>query len=175
MRYGVVFLIFAAIATANPHIEASKEIRPFFTQEAIEIDGHLNEEDWARAQVVDDFNQQSPNEGQPSTERTEVRVLYDTERLYIGFECYDSQPDKIVANEMRRDGMLWQNDNVYIMLDTYGDKRQCFFFRTNALGALSDTAVTDGGENLNGSWDCIWEAAGRQHDKGWTVEIAIPF
>ena len=61
-----------------------------------------------------------------------------------------SQPDKIVANEMRRDGQLWQNDNVYIMLDTYGDKRQCFFFRTNALGALSDTAVTDGGENLNG-------------------------
>ena len=130
---------------------------------------------WTQTQVIDDFTQQSPDEGQPSTERTEVRVLYDTEKLYIGFECYDSQPEKIVANEMRRDGMLWQNDNVYIMLDTYGDKRQCFFFRTNALGALSDTAVTDGGENLNGSWDCIWEAAGRQHEKGWTVEIAIPF
>ena len=102
-------------------------------------------------------------------------MLYDTEKLYIGFECSDSEPEKVVANEMRRDGQLWQNDNVYVMLDTYGDKRQCFFFRTNALGALSDTAVTDGGENLNGSWDCIWEAAGRRHDKGWTVEIAIPF
>ena len=175
MRYGVVLLIFAAIAAASLRVEASKEIRALLTQEAIEIDGHLNEEVWTRTQVVDDFTQQSPDEGQPSTERTEVRVLYDTERLYIGFECYDSQPNKIVANEMRRDGMLWQNDNVYIMLDTYGDKRQCFFFRTNALGALSDTAVTDGGENLNGSWDCIWEAAGRQHEKGWTVEIAIPF
>ena len=175
MRYGVVLLIFAAIAATDLNAEVSKEIRPFFTQEAIEIDGHLNEADWTRAQVIDDFNQQSPDEGQPSTERTEVRMLYDAEKLYIGFECYDSQPEKIVANEMRRDGMLWQNDNVYIMLDTYGDKRQCFFFRTNALGALSDTAVTDGGENLNGSWDCIWEAAGRQHEKGWTVEIAIPF
>ena len=175
MRYRILLLIFAAIAAANLNVEASKEIKPLLTQETIEIDGHLNEEAWSEAQVIDDFVQQSPNEGQPISERTEVRMLYDTQKLYIGFECYDSEPKKIVANEMRRDGQLWQNDNVYVMLDTYGDKRQCSFFRTNALGALSDTAVTDGGENLNGSWDCIWEAAGRQHDKGWTVEIAIPF
>ena len=175
MHYRVILLILVGIATINFNTYASKEIKALLTQEAIEIDGYLNEEDWSRTQVIDDFTQQSPDEGQPITEHTEVRMLYDTEKLYIGFECYDSEPHQIVANEMRRDGMLWQNDNVYIMLDTYGDKRQCFFFRTNALGALSDTAVTDGGENLNGSWDCIWEAAGRQHDKGWTVEIAIPF
>ena len=175
MRYRIVLLVFVVIVAIDLNAEASKEIRPFLTQEAIEIDGHLNEEAWAEAQVIDDFIQQSPDEGQPTTERTEVRMVYDAENLYIGFECSDSQPEKVVANEMRRDGQLWQNDNVYVMLDTYGDKRQCFFFRTNALGALSDTAVTDGGENLNGSWDCIWEAAGRRHDKGWTVEIAIPF
>ena len=175
MCYRAAFLILAVIAAMNLNAEANKEIKPLLTQDTIEIDGHLNEEDWERAQVIDDFTQQFPDEGQPTTERTEVRMLYDMEKLYIGFECSDSQPEKIVANEMRRDGRLWQNDNVYIMLDTYGDKRQCFFFRTNALGALSDTAVTDGGENLNGSWDCIWEAAGRQHEKGWTVEIAIPF
>ena len=175
MPHRIVLLIFAAIAAASLNVEANKEIRPLFTQETIEIDGHLNEEAWSQTQVIDDFTQQFPDEGQPTTERTEVRMLYDAEKLYIGFECDDSEPEKIVANEMRRDGQLWQNDNVYIMLDTYGDKRQCFFFRTNALGALSDTAVTDGGENLNGSWDCIWEAAGQQHEKGWTVEIAIPF
>ena len=175
MRHRTVLLIFAAVAAATLNVEANKEIKPLLTREAIEIDGHLNEEAWSQTQMIDDFTQQSPDEGQPTTERTEVRMLYDAEKLYIGFECHDSQPDRIVANEMRRDGQLWQNDNVYIMLDTYGDKRQCFFFRTNALGALSDTAVTDGGENLNGSWDCIWEAAGRQHEKGWTVEIAIPF
>lgn len=175
MCYRAAFLILAVIAAMNLNAEANKEIKPLLTQDTIEIDGHLNEEDWERAQVIDDFTQQFPDEGQPTTERTEVRMLYDMEKLYIGFECSDSQPEKIVANEMRRDGRLWQNDNVYIMLDTYGDKRQCFFFRTNALGALSDTAVTDGGENLNGSWDCIWEAAGQQHNKGWTVEIAIPF
>ncbi len=175
MRYRIVLIVFLAIAVINLNAEASKEIRPLLTQETIEIDGHLNEEAWVEAQVIDDFIQQSPDEGQPTTERTEVRMVYDAENLYIGFECSDSEPEKVVANEMRRDGQLWQNDNVYVMLDTYGDKRQCFFFRTNALGALSDTAVTDGGENLNGSWDCIWKAAGRRHDKGWTVEIAIPF
>ena len=175
MRHRTVLLILAAIAAASLNVEAKKEIKPLFAQETIEIDGHLNEEAWSQTQVIDDFTQQFPDEGQLPTERTEVRMLYNTEKLYIGFECYDSEAEKIVANEMRRDGQLWQNDNVYIMLDTYGDKRQCFFFRTNALGALSDTAVTDGGENLNGSWDCIWEAAGQQHEKGWTVEIAIPF
>ena len=175
MRYRIVLIVFLAIAVINLNAEASKEIRPLLTQETIEIDGHLNEEAWVEAQVIDDFIQQSPDEGQPTTERTEVRMVYDAENLYIGFECSDSEPEKVVANEMRRDGQLWQNDNVYVMLDTYGDKRQGVFFRMNALGAQSDTAVTDGGENLNGSWDCIWEAAGRQHDKGWTVEIAIPF
>lgn len=175
MRYRIVLIVFLVIAVINLNTEASKEIIPLLTQETIEIDGHLNEEAWVEAQVIGDFTQQSPDEGEPTTERTEVRMVYDAENLYIGFECSDSEPEKVVANEMRRDGQLWQNDNVYVMLDTYGDKRQCFFFRTNALGALSDTAVTDGGENLNGSWDCIWKAAGRRHDKGWTVEIAIPF
>ncbi len=175
MFYRTAFLICVVIVAINLNAGANKEIKAFFTGETLEIDGHLNEKDWARAQVIDDFVQQFPDEGKPISERTEVRILYDAEKLYVAFECYDSQPEKIVANEMRRDGQLWQNDNVYIMLDTYRDKRQCFFFRTNALGALSDTAVTDGGENLNGSWDCIWEATGRKHANGWTVEIAIPF
>ena len=105
MRYRAVLLIFAVIAAMNLNAEASKEIKPLLTREAIEIDGHLNEEPWAETQVIDDFTQQSPDEGQPITERTEVRMLYDMEKLYIGFECYDSQPEEIVANEMRRDGM----------------------------------------------------------------------
>ena len=129
MHYRVVLLILMVTATTNLNTYASKEIKALLTREAIEIDGSLNEEDWSRAQVIEDFMQQYPDEGQPLSERTEVRLLYDREKLYIGFECYDSEPEKIVANEMRRDGQLWQNDNVYIMLDTYGDKRQCFFFR----------------------------------------------
>lgn len=175
MHCRIIPLVILITVSTNISIYAKKEINALRTYETIEIDGFLNEEDWSRTQIIEDFTQQYPNEGEPLSQRTEVRLLYDRERLYIAFNCFDSQPEKIVANEMRRDGMLWQNDNVYIMLDTYGDKLQCFFFRINPLGAKSDTAVTDGGEILNGSWDCIWDAAGQQHEKGWTVEIAIPF
>lgn len=175
MHCRIILLVILVTVSTNTNIYAKKEIKALRTHEIIEIDGFLNEEDWSRTQVIDDFTQQYPNEGEPLSQRTEVRLLYDKEKLYIAFNCFDTQPNKIVANEMRRDGMLWQNDNIYIMLDTYGDKLQCFFFRINPLGAKSDTAVTDGGENLNGSWDCIWDAAGHQHEKGWTVEIAIPF
>lgn len=175
MHYRIMLLVTLITVSTNINIFAKKEVKAVRTHETIEIDGYLHETDWSKAQVIDDFMQQYPNEGEPLSQRTEVRMLYDKEKLYISFLCFDSKPDKIIANEMRRDGMLWQNDNVYIMLDTYGDKLQCFFFRINPLGAKSDTAVTDGGENLNGSWDCIWDAAGQQHGKGWTVEIAIPF
>jgi cellulose/xylan binding protein with CBM9 domain len=173
--FPLVGLIILAMFSVNAAMAAEKTIRALSIEDNIEMDGHLDESVWAKTQVIDDFVQQEPNEGEPISERTEVRLLYDSEKLYISFECYDSQPDKVIANEMRRDGELWQNDNVYLLLDTYGDRRRGFFFRTNALGAQSDSAVTDCGQNISDSWDCIWECAGRRHDKGWTVEMAIPF
>lgn len=171
---GLWLILLFAIAV-NAFAAPEKTIQALCIEELIHVDGCLDEPAWSRAQVVDDFIQQDPNEGEPISERTEVRILYDSRKLYIGFECYDSQPDRVVANEMRRDGELWQNDNVYVLLDTYGDKRRGFSFRTNALGAQEDCAITDSGQNVNGSWDCIWESAGRRHERGWTAEIAIPF
>ena len=139
------------------------------------VDGQLNEMAWLESKPISDFIQQSPNEGDPASDQTVVRVLFDDKQLYVGFECFDSQPNQIVANEMKRDGMLWQNDNVYLLIDPYGDERSGFFYRTNALGAQADNAVTDGGHRINGSWDCVWQAASRRHDQGWTAEISIPF
>jgi hypothetical protein len=150
-------------------------VRAVRSLKAIKVDGYLNELEWQQAEVVRDFIQQGPNEGMPSSEPTEVRVLYDEDNLYIGFECYDSQPSKIVAKEMRRDGPLWQDDNVYIMIDSYNDQRRGFFFRLNPLAAQSDDAIFDGGANINGSWDCVWSSKGRIHERGWSLELAIPF
>ena len=163
-------LIVSATAHANP-----KTIRAHRATDAIEIDGRFDEASWGATQGVEDFIQQEPDEGKPLTERTRVRVMYDDENLYVGFECWDSEPERIVANEMRRDGALWQNDNVYITLDTYGDKREGYFFRTNPLGAQEDMAVAKDGDDLNGDWDCIWETGAHIHDEGWNMEIAIPF
>ena len=72
MRYRITLLVFVVIAAINLNARASKEIRPLLTQETIELDGHLNEEAWAETQIIDDFTQQSPDEGQPISERTEV-------------------------------------------------------------------------------------------------------
>ncbi|MBT3268567.1 carbohydrate binding family 9 domain-containing protein [Candidatus Poribacteria bacterium] len=165
----VVFLL-NVTALASP-----KTIRARRVTDAIEIDGRFDETSWSATQGVEDFVQQEPNEGEPISDPTRVRVMYDDENLYIGFECWDAEPDRIVANEMRRDGALWQNDNVYITLDTYGAKREGYFFRTNPLGAQEDMAIAKDGDDLNGDWDCIWETGAYIHDEGWNVEIAIPF
>jgi len=167
---GVLLAFLTATSLGN-----EKSIRAHRTAEAIEVDGHFNEASWGATAGIEDFIQQEPDEGEPLSERTRVRVMYDDENLYVGFEGWDSEPDRIVANEMRRDGALWQNDNVYITLDTYGAKREGYYFRTNPLGAQEDMAVAKDGDDLNGNWDCIWESAGRIHDEGWDVEIAIPF
>jgi len=173
LRMGLLLLLLFIMNSSEGL--SNKTIHALRIDEPINIDGKFDESAWNRTDGTDDFIQQEPNEGQPITLHTEVRVLYDTNTLYIGFVCDDSHPARIMANEMRRDGLLWQNDSVYILLDTYGDRRQAFFFRTNARGARMDAAVSDDGQNINDNWDCIWESAGEINEKGWTVEIAIPF
>jgi hypothetical protein len=168
------FVAFALLASVSA-LADTKTIRAHRATETIEIDGRFDEASWGATQGVEDFIQQEPNEGEPLSERTRVRVMYDDEMLYVGFECWDSEPERIVANEMRRDGALWQNDNVYMTLDTYGDKREGYFFRTNPLGAQEDMAIAKDGDDLNGDWDCIWETGAYIHDEGWNIEIAIPF
>ena len=93
----------------------------------------------------------------PITESTEVRILYDEKNIYFGFTCSSSGRDNIVANEMRRDAEnLRENDNVFILLDTYNDKRNGVFFRINPLSAMQDIALTNSGDSQNRSWDAVW-------------------
>jgi hypothetical protein len=141
----------------------------------IKIDGELNEKDWSLATPVSDFVQLEPEEGQPATEKTEVWVLYDEKNLYLGISCFDQSPKKIVANQMCRDADLDQNDFVGIILDTFHDHRNCFFFSTNPLGAQLDGLITDEGKNKNLDWDGIWDCATSKDSLGWYAEISIPF
>ena len=155
----------------------------FRTFGSIEIDGDFTESDWQNATPINQFVQIEPDEGESVTQPTEVRILYDAENIYFGFTCFDSDISRLVVNEMRRDGRktqgfhqgLRENDNVYILLDTYNDRRSGFFFRVNPLGAREDTAVTNSGENRNPSWNAVWECQTKINDTHWTAEIAIPF
>ena len=146
------------------------------TFENIEIDGELSESDWQNAKPINKFIQVEPDAGESMTQPTEVRILYDAENIYFGFTCFDSDISRLVANEMRRDARdLHNNDNVFLILDTYNDRRTGFAFRVNALGAVQDTAVTNSGDGFNRDWDAVVDCQSQIYTDRWTSEIAIPF
>lgn len=152
------------------------QITAFRTYESIEIDGELSEADWQKAETINQFVQIEPYEGQKSTEPMEVRILYDDDNIYLGFKCYDKEISRLIANEMRRDARdIHENDNVFVLLDTYNDKRSGFFFRANALGAIQDRVITNNGDTLNDDWDAVVACQSKIHDNCWTTEISIPF
>jgi hypothetical protein len=141
---------------------------------AITVDGVLNETAWNESPKIGDLVQREPRNGELPSERTEVTLLHDSDNLYIGIVCYDSEPDRIVATQMARDAGLGSDDRVSIVLDTYRDQRNAFYFSTNAAGASVDGLVFANGQS-NNQWDAIWAVKTRRTEQGWTAEFAIPF
>ncbi len=141
----------------------------------IELDGKLDEAPWYIAQRITNFTQRELYEGSPVTERTECAVLYDNENLYIGFWCYDSEPDKLTARYMKKDFPYWEEDNFEVIFDTFDDDRNGYVFVVNPNGARSDVLVLDEGKGFNIDWDGIWDASVTRNENGWFGEMRIPF
>ena len=139
------------------------------------LDGRLDEEFYAAIPSVSDFVQQEPVEGAPATERTEVWVFFDTRNVYVAARMWDTHPERLLANEMRRDNRgIFENDNFGVAFDTFYDRRTGFFFQTNALGGLRDGLVATEG-NISYDWNTVWNVASGRFEGGWDTEIAIPF
>ena len=149
------------------------------------IDGVLDDAVWQKAALIEAFTQQEPREGAPATERTEVRIMYDSRSLLIGVHAFDAQPSALVATEMRRDAdRLLDEDNFQVILDTFNDSRNGYMFVTTPLGAKLEQQISEEGEgntragltnfNVNRNWDGVWDVAARITADGWTAEIAIP-
>lgn len=163
-------------------------VTPTRTAQPPRLDGVLDEPEWESAAVIDEFVQQEPSEGEPATERTVVRIMYDAEALYIGMEAYDSEDGGVIATEMRRDSrQLLDEDNFQIILDTFNDSRSGYMFVTSPLGAKLEQQIAEEGEgsystssfnssnsNINIDWDGVWNVATQQTDQGWIAEIEIP-
>ena len=158
-------------------------VEPVRVDEGPRLDGVLDEEVWAVAAVIDEFVQQEPAEGAPASELTIVRMLYDEQVLYIGLEAFDSDPNGVIATEMRRDSpQFFDEDNFQIILDTFQDSRSGYMFVTNPLGGKLEQQITEEGEgawqnqgaNINVDWDGVWHVAARRTEQGWSAEIAIP-
>ena len=143
--------------------------------EPLVIDGRLDEPAYERVPAVVGFIQQEPREGEPATEATEAWIFFDDRNLYVAARLLDSQPDRIVANEMRRDHWnISRGASFTVALDTFYDRRNGFIFQTNPLGAIRDAQVTDE-RNENLDWSTVWDAQTTRSADGWTVEMVIPF
>jgi hypothetical protein len=171
----------------SPTISATR------VQEKPAIDGEvLGDPVWQQATPVSTFWQEQPDDGQPASERTEVRIVYTADTLYVGVVCYDRAPDGIIVSDSRRDAPLDDTDSFRLIFDTYRDKLNGFVFGTNPAGIEYDGQVTNegqgggglgpgqrqqsgsgGGFNLN--WDGAWEVRSRISEIGWVAEFAIPF
>ena len=155
-------------------------VEPTRIHEAPRLDGVLSEEEWQNAAVIDEFVQQEPSEGEPATERTVVRLMYDEHALYVGVEAYGSNPNGVVATEMRRDSLqLLDEDNFQLIFDTFSDSRSGYMFVTSPLGAKLEQQIAEEGEggyrqlrssinsNINLDWDGVWDVSAQRIDQGW--------
>ncbi len=150
-------------------------MRAIRLDEPLQLDGRLDERVYRDVPPVTGFIQQEPNEGAPAEDQTEVWVTFDGDNLYVSARCWSREPDRIVANEMKRDSFgMYGNETLGVVLDTFYDRRNAFAFTTNAIGGLFDALVTDE-RSQNIDWNTVWDVAAGRFDEGWTVEIAIPF
>jgi hypothetical protein len=137
----------------------------------IRIDGRLDEAAWRSATAITEFTQQAPHEGQPASERTEVRILYDDDELYIGARLFDRYPPR--SRVGRRDMSMSASDWLTVIIDARHDHLTSFGFEVNPAGVRRDQTRAAGQED--NSWDPVWEAATTVSDSGWVAELRIPF
>jgi Domain of unknown function (DUF5916)/Carbohydrate family 9 binding domain-like len=144
------------------------------------LDGTLDDALWQSAKPIIDFRQREPQEGEPATEKTEVRILYTRHAVYFGIHCYDSAPSRIVATELRRDVSQDLDDHFEILINSNHDRRGGYVFEINPLGTQSDGLVVEEqsgseGTDFDSGWDGVWTSEARITQDGWTATIEIPF
>ena len=150
--------------------------RPVRISQPPTMDGVLDEEVWRDAPAIDDFVQQLPIDKAPPTERTEVRLAYDSDNLYLGVRFFDSEPSKILAWTLQRDNAgILGDDQFAFAIDSSDNGRDGFWFSTNPAGIRNDSQVFDEGRIFDDRWDAVWEVATRVDEQGWTAEIKLPF
>ena len=145
------------------------------TGAAPRIDGRLDDAVWALAVPATDFRQMIPRDGDPATERTEVRLAYDDHAVYVAARMFDSQPGRIAGQLGRRDDIDDSQSDVFeVDFDSYHDHRTTFQFYVNPLGVKMDALGVDDQGNGDPGWDPVWDVATRRDSLGWTAEFRIP-
>jgi len=141
----------------------------------LRIDGALDESLYSAVPPISDFVQFEPQAGAPATEKTDVWIAFDEDNFYLTFRCWDSDPSRRVATEMRRDsqGLYSGNDVINFFIDPFFDQRNGLSFTVNSIGGRSDGQVAD--RQYLSDWNPIWDHATGRFDEGWTAEVVVPF
>ena len=161
-------------ASTSPNERRSMEAIRMAPEESITLDGRLDEDVWMRAVPATNFLQRDPDNGQPATEQTEVRFVYDADKLYMGVTLFDSEPDKLIYYQMGRDGFLPSDDKLQWAIDTFNDGQSAYWWEMNPMGSMAD-ALRGANNTNNRQWDGIWDARSTRSDIGWILEIEVPF
>ncbi|HEU4881049.1 MAG TPA: DUF5916 domain-containing protein, partial [Longimicrobium sp.] len=160
-------------ASAPAVAPVAASLRAARVQGEMHIDGRLDETAWQQAQPATDFTQSYPQAGAAPTYRTEARVLYDDEAVYVGVRMLDPHPDSIAAPLARRDATGLYSDFVHVIIDSRHDHRSGFRFTVNPRGVQRDVYHFDD-QNEDGSWDAVWTVGTAVDSAGWTAEYRIP-
>jgi len=178
-RRGIGHVVGAVLLAGTFHPHPLRAQRPTitirFTATPPVIDGLVDDPAWQDAPAIENLTQSSPLELEAATERTVIRLLQDADHLYIGVTAYDSTPEGIVATQMERDRNLDPDDRVELVLDTFHDRRNAYFFQIGPGGSKGDALITNNGSSFDKDWDTIWEGKARITSEGWSAEFAIPF
>src|SRR5262245_9927028 len=174
----VVFSAGLAAAQTPPSSSGARHgevplVQAVRTSEPIRIDGHLDDAAWQQAPPATTFRQMDPKEGEPATEKTELRVAYDDEALYVGFRLFDTEPARIVRRLSRRDDDA-DADHVKLYLDPRLDHQTGAIFLVTAAGVRADAVLFNDSWD-DSSWDAVWQSAVSIDGQGWSAELRIPF
>ena len=144
------------------------------SKEVVEIDGVLDDAIWRKALTLQLTVETYPRENMPPEVETIAYLVENGDQLLIAFDARDPEPDSIRAYLRDRDS-AFNDDFVGVVLDTFNDQRRAFEFFVNPFGVQMDLIQDDVNRNESSSWNAIWDSAGELNDRGFTVEISIPF
>ena len=174
---GWLWLLAIAASTAGGQTQdraAEKSMRVVRTETPPVIDGHLDEDIWGIADVVDDFYEVRPDEFEAPSQRTQVFVLYDQDYLYVAAMLWDEQPEGVTAQILRQGSNIDADDYFSVILDPFHDRRSGYLFQVNPNGVRTD-AIYENTTQMQTNWEGIWEAGASVSEDGWVAEMAIPF
>lgn len=171
----LILLIGIPVFAKPPKKKKPNSMQAVKTNKSPKIDGVLDESIWqdSKGFYMGNFVQSSPNNGEKSQQKTELRVIYNDFAIYVGAKLYDTEPQKIRKELGQRDSFRKNADLFAVTFDTYHNQQNAFGFGVSAAGVQVDYFVTPG--NLDANWNAVWNSSVKITDEGWIIEIEIPY